>query len=113
MHEMGLMENLLAAAARVLGTGGRAKRLSVAVGPLAGVDERALRFAFAALTESEARFAGAELAVRKKPIRMHCPPCRADYEATLSSYACPACGQVGEWVEEDDIVLEGIEVENV
>lgn len=113
MHEMGLMQSLLASAARALRGGERAVKLSVAVSPLAGVDPAALRFAFSALAADDERFAGAALDVKQNPIAMRCGPCGKAYEATLSSYACPLCGKVGEWAGGDDVSLEGIEVKHV
>lgn len=113
MHEMGLMESLLASAARALRDGERAVKLTVAVTPLAGVDPHALSFAFSALAADDPRFAGASLEVKQNPIRMCCGPCGTEYEATLAAYACPSCGQVGEWAGDDDVSLEGIEVAHV
>ena len=110
MHEMGLMQSLLASAARALRGGERAAKLTVAVTPLAGVDAHALSFAFSALAADDPRFAGAELEVKQNPIRMRCGPCGRDYEATLAAYACPACGRVGEWAGGDDVSLEALEV---
>ena len=96
MHEMGLMQSLLASAARALRGGERAAKLTVAVTPLAGVDAHALSFAFSALAADDPRFAGAELEVKQNP--------------TLAAYACPACGRVGEWAGGDDVSLEALEV---
>lgn len=108
MHEMGLMDRLLADA---LATGAASiRKLRVRIGALSGVEPDALRFAFAALSPGTPA-EGAALEIDPAPVRMACDRCGASYEASPARYACPSCGSSsGDIVGGTEVELLSIEV---
>ncbi|HNX95005.1 MAG TPA: hydrogenase maturation nickel metallochaperone HypA [Holophaga sp.] len=92
MHEVALMEELLRIVqeeARLAG-GGRARRVCLEVGALAGVDPDALRFAFEALAPE--RLGSACLDLVESPGRAWCEACRAEVALAIRFDPCPRCG---------------------
>ncbi len=95
MHEVGLMQQALELAldsARNQGAS-RIHRLTMRIGPLAGVVPDALRFAFDLVTQGT-QAEGATLDVREVPILCWCADCTLEFTPADFVCACPGCGQL-------------------
>lgn len=115
MHELAIAQHLVqvveshareAEADRVVA-------VDLKLGSQSHVDDDSLRFHFDLLTQDDGSLAqGAEIRVRRVPMRLRCATCEADYTPEGADYRCPACGEVGQLQDVgDDLVLEAIEVE--
>jgi hydrogenase nickel incorporation protein HypA/HybF len=95
MHEFGiaqgLLETVLAKAEENRAT--RIDWIKLEIGVLSGVEEDALRFAFAALCEGTLA-ESAELKIAKIPLRCYCATCDAEFDCSPFEYHCPGCGEV-------------------
>ena len=92
MHEVSLMENALAIALDYAARDGarRIDKLSLRVGPLAGVEPSALQFAFDIVTQ-DTLAAGARLEIIDSPIRCYCSSCCREFTPLTLGYECPRC----------------------
>lgn len=96
MHELSLASGILKivedAAARERFA--RVRKLTLTVGALAGVDERALRFALSAIGRGTC-LEGSEVVVETRPAMARCPSCQTEVPITSRLDRCPACNGVG------------------
>lgn len=110
MHEYSIVAALVdqvgLAAAR---SGGRAQRVHVAIGELAGVDLELLRTAYLTFRPRSV-CEDADLELRAVPATWRCTDCdrTLDRGAVLQ---CPACGRPARLTAGDEIILERIELE--
>jgi len=115
MHELSIAQHLVqvveshareAEADRVVA-------VDLRLGAQSHVDADSLRFHFDLLTRDDGSLAqGAEIRVRRVPMRLRCGSCGTDYAPEGADYRCPDCGEVGELQDVgDDLILEAIEVE--
>ena len=95
MHEVGLMAQAVEIALeRAEQNGGvRVHRLTMRIGPLAGVEIDALRFAFEVVTQDTAAD-GAELHIDEVPVRCWCAPCEREFQPGDYVFRCPSCQQL-------------------
>lgn len=93
MHELSLMESALESAERHAREHGatRIHALTLTVGALSAVVPEALELAFEAASPGTMA-EGAALTVNYIPLTLHCPVCRADFEAPDLATPCPGCG---------------------
>jgi hydrogenase nickel incorporation protein HypA/HybF len=94
MHEVGLMSEALDIALEQLRADGgvRIHALTLHVGPLSGVDERALSFAFDVVTQGT-RAEGARLELKRGTVKCWCDHCAAEFEPPDLYCMCPRCGR--------------------
>jgi hydrogenase nickel incorporation protein HypA/HybF len=106
MHELAIARSLLDIVRDQVpaGQASRVRRVSVQVGPLAGVVPDSLIFCFEAIIR-ETPFEPARLEVEQVPIRARCRGCSHAFESPEPAFTCPACGRGG--VE----VLSGAELQ--
>lgn len=114
MHEATIVEALLAAAEGELarsGHTGRIRKLRLTIGPLAGVNAEAVRFAFAVLstgTKAEAAF----LEIEQPKAVGDCRACRTRTKVADLFAPCPECGSGEVTVEGSrELVLQAVEIE--
>jgi len=95
MHEVGLMQEALQIAiARAEQNGGaRVHGLTMRIGPLAGVEIDALRFAFEVVTQGTAAD-GADLHIEEVPVACWCAGCEREFQPIDFVFRCPICDQV-------------------
>jgi len=95
MHEVGLMQEAVQIALdRAEQNGGVCVHgLSMRIGPLAGVEIDALRFAFEVVTQGTAAD-GAELHIEEVPVRCWCDSCAHEFQPADFVFRCPACEQI-------------------
>ena len=95
MHEVGLMQEAVQIALdHAENNGGtRVHRLTIRIGPLAGVEIDALRFAFEVVTQHTAA-EGATLHIDPVPVLCWCAPCAREFQPTECVYRCPLCQQI-------------------
>lgn len=93
MHELSLCHALVRQASRVAAAHGAARitRLCVRIGPLAGVEASLLAEAFPIASRATPAD-GARLELLPCPVRVHCPLCTREGEATANDLRCPHCG---------------------
>ncbi len=110
MHELSLCRSLVDQACRVAERHGalRVRRVSLRLGPLSGAEPALMATAFpvaARRTLAE----GARLEMLPCAIRVHCPACDRESEASATDLGCPRCG---EWrtrlVAGDELLLESV-----
>lgn len=92
MHEVGLMESALAIALKRADEEGahRIHRLTMRIGPLSGVVQEALEFAFDVLTRGTIA-EGARLEVEHVPMMCYCSSCRLEFHPDDLFCECPQC----------------------
>lgn len=112
MHELSVCQALVRQLERVCrdNGGGRVERAVLRIGPLAGIEVPLLEQAFplaAAGTVAE----GAELAVERAPVRVHCSECGTQSGAHLNKLVCGVCGAYRcRLVSGDEMVLQTVEL---
>jgi hydrogenase nickel incorporation protein HypA/HybF len=113
MHEMGIANSILEAAAKELGRhpDSHATKIGVKIGELAGVDPDALSFAFEALT-LDTEFAGLTLEVEYVAPRSRCRDCKNEFEVRNYELLCPDCGSLNnERISGDELEFKYLEIE--
>lgn len=113
MHELSIASYLLEAVAEQARESGASRVLAInlVIGERAGVVDDSLRFSFellAAGTPAE----GAQINVRRTPMRFRCDACAADYAPEGDNFRCPGCGSVGALADDGSaLLIESIEIE--
>lgn len=93
MHELSICRSLLREVERVAAANGSAEviAITVAVGPLAGVEPSLLQRAFG-VARCGTIADGARLEVEAMPIIVRCEACAAETQATVNALRCGQCG---------------------
>lgn len=93
MHELSLCRSLVRQTGRVAAEHGalRICRVCLRIGPLSGVEVELMREAFP-LASRHTVAEGARLEMTTSPVRVHCPRCRQEAEASVNDLSCPRCG---------------------
>jgi hydrogenase nickel incorporation protein HypA/HybF len=101
MHEVGLMAQAVQMALERAEQNGAARvhHLTLRIGPLAGVEIDALRFAFEVVTQGTAADA-AELHIEEVPIRCWCASCAREFQPADFVFRCPECQQLSDDVRQ-------------
>lgn len=110
MHELAVCQSLVAEVARVAAAQGASsvESVSLAIGPLAGVEPHLLKAAFPiAVAGSVAE--GASLLIEETQIRVRCGMCGAESDAANNRIVC---GQCGAWrvdvISGDELLLKSV-----
>ena len=92
MHEVGIMQSMLALAAEQARAAGAARihELRVRVGQLSGVVPESLEFAFE-LMRANTMAAEARLVMERVTAACWCSACQAEFEVPELDYQCPRC----------------------
>jgi hydrogenase nickel incorporation protein HypA/HybF len=112
MHEVGLMQQTLELAleAAKLQRASRVHRLTMRIGPLAGVVPDALRFAFEVVTHGT-QAEGAALDVQVVAVVCWCSGCAMEFRPADLIFACPNCGHLSSEVRHGaELDLVSVEV---
>lgn len=106
MHELSICQRLLRLAEDTARQHGQAdiQRLTLQVGPLAGVDPDLLWQAFQ-VARSGTLAAQAELVIERTPLRIHCQRCGQAASATPAQLRCPHCGAMETTITSGDELL--------
>ena len=85
------------------------ERVLIGVGPLSGVEPQLLQQAYPLATAGTLA-AGSELEIEDRPVRVHCPQCEKDSDATANRLLCAHCG---DWrtslISGDELMLLQVE----
>lgn len=94
MHEAGVIQDALDTALEHAQRRGasRIHRLTLRVGALAGVEPKALAFAFDVVTNGTIA-EGATLEVQDVPLVCFCPHCANEFRPAGWIFECPCCGR--------------------
>ena len=118
MHELAICQSILAQAVAIATTNRatRVTRITLRIGPLAGIEPHLLRAAFP-LAAAGTACAGARLAIATTPVRVQCQLCGAASHVRPNRLVCGACST---WrvtvLEGDEMRLDSVdlsEAENV
>lgn len=92
MHELSLCRGLLQQVETLAGEhrAQAVSRITLRIGPLAGVEIPLLQSAFDIAREQTVA-ATATLEIESAPLRVHCDACEAEYAVDLSDLRCPVC----------------------
>jgi hydrogenase nickel incorporation protein HypA/HybF len=87
----------------------RVVSVRVGIGPLSGVEPELLRHAFPVAAAGSCA-QDAALVIEDRPVRVHCPTCGCDSDASVNRLVCAACG---DWRTEliggDELLLVQVE----
>lgn len=93
MHELPITQSILDITvehARRAG-GGRVTRVHLVVGELSKVVDDCVQFYWDILSEGTLA-QGAQLAIRRPPLELHCQSCDATFQPSEQDFRCTACG---------------------
>ncbi|MDE2183703.1 MAG: hydrogenase maturation nickel metallochaperone HypA [Alphaproteobacteria bacterium] len=90
MHELSICLSLLREVERAA-RGRSVTEITLAVGPLSGVEPQQLKRAFA-VARAGTIAKDAELICRMRPVCFACSACGQEVEAPLDALSCPSCG---------------------
>ena len=95
MHEVGVIQDALDVALEHAARhrARQVHRITLRVGPLAGVEPEALAFAFEVVTRGTIA-EGARLEVDRVPLACFCPGCAGEFRPDGWVFECPTCGQL-------------------
>ena len=111
MHEIGIIQNLIAQAAQAAGNRD-IKRIHVALGELSDVTRESLDFYFEQLRTGTSA-AEASLVVRMDAARVRCLSCGAEIADGGARWECPACNSHRLMILSGDrLRLEAVDVED-
>src|SRR3954465_13722268 len=93
MHEVGLIESVVAMAVETAGRERATKvhRVTLRIGRLAGVEPEALALAFEVVS-ADTLAEGAALDVESVQVICHCGACGSDFAPPDFVFLCPTCG---------------------
>jgi hydrogenase nickel incorporation protein HypA/HybF len=115
MHELSVCQALIDEVER-LARAQRARRvvsIELEVGPLSGVEPQLLEHAYP-LAAAGSCAAGAELRIRRMPVRVHCRQCGHEAEVAPNRLCCAACGAIGVRVTGgEELLLRRVEFERL
>ena len=114
MHEVAIMESMheqLTSLAREHGAS-RVRRVAVEIGELSNVVPEMLEQAFLAFREVEPLLAGAEIEIRRVPLRVRCRACGAESAPEGFRIRCGACDGTGvDVIQGEELLLRDVEME--
>ena len=112
MHELSVCQSLLRAAEKTAAEHGARGivTVTVAVGPLSGVEAPLLARAFT-VARMGTMAEGAELEIEAMPVRVWCEACEIETETAANALLCGGCGswQVG-LKSGDELLLKSLEL---
>lgn len=115
MHELSIVEALIAQTQQELqraGRSGRVLRVDLSVGRLSGVNCDAIRFCFELLAPGT-RLETAEVHIRRPKATCRCHGCDGRAEIEELTFQCPRCGSGEVSIEGGrELTLESIEIED-
>lgn len=113
MHEMTMMQGILAAAHQALAgyEAGRVAAIKVRAGVLANIMPDALSFAFEMQSQGT-QFQDADFILEISPLVARCLDCGLEYESTALPPICPRCNSRRlEIVSGSEVLVESIDFE--
>ena len=112
MHELSIAAYLLEAVEAHAQHHGPSRLLAInlVVGERAGIVDDSLRFSFDLLA-SGTTAEGAQINIRRTPMRFHCMECDSSYTPDEADFRCPSCGTVGRVTDDgSELLIESIEI---
>lgn len=110
MHELSICQGLLRQLLPIVAKHrGRLIQVVLRIGPLSGVEAALLQAAFPIAAKGSVA-AEAELVIEHCPLRVHCPSCDAESEASANDLRCACCGhqQTG-LISGDELLLLSVQ----
>lgn len=115
MHEISLVQSLLAQLDNLVRENGRQKvtKVTMEVGLLSGVVIDSFQFGFDVLTGDNPTYRGAELEIVAPPVHYSCTGCSFEISTTEEKpKMCPECGEnIFNHTGSEDLVLLQVELE--
>jgi len=111
MHELSLAATMLEQIAPMIKNKRDLRKVTITVGPLAGVYADSLQFMFTELARVEG-YPGVELIINSVTAKVKCDSCLVEYEAECFETVCPQCAGISRTVLSGrELTLDSIEVE--
>lgn len=113
MHELSICQALLAQVESVAQQhqATEVKQIIIQVGALSGLEPELLQHAFSIAQTLSQRVQHSTLLIEMLPIRIHCPECNSETEATANRLIC---GQCGNWktqlVSGHELLLKSVDL---
>lgn len=112
MHELGLMENIVATVQSCARENGAEKVLKVIleVGSISGVVPESLEFCFGVCVQGTL-LEGAQLEIIRVPARGKCRKCAHEFDLAPHKFSCPRCQQADwELLAGKELIIKALEV---
>lgn len=113
MHELSVMTYLLDTVEEQARKAGASKvcAINLVVGERASFVDDSLLFYFDFLTPGRL-CEGAQLIIRRTPMRFHCAGCQHYYEPASGHFRCPGCDRPGQITSDGrEMLIESMEIE--
>ena len=113
MHELSIMSYMLEVVEEQAREVGASKVLAInlVMGERSSVIDDSLLFYFDMLAPGTVA-EGAQINIRRVPMRFHCNTCDNDYSPVGGDFRCPHCDTVGQVTDDgSELLIESIEVE--
>lgn len=112
MHEVGVAESLMRAAAENVPEGKCLQNVHVTVGPLSGISSEALEFCFSVVAK-DMGYEAVRLIITNIPAGFECLACHHHYETSSVYNPCPQCQSLERiTLSGDRFSLDAIDVED-
>jgi len=109
MHELSIAEALVQQVRRHAPPGAKVKQVKLRIGPLRGIEEQAMHWAWSAAT-ADSELAGSQLEMEMLPWPLHCNACNRNW-AGKDLYELCSCGQPATLNGGDELDLTALEIE--
>lgn len=110
MHEFSIATALLDLVKRHVPPGGRLRRVVIEAGPLQGIDQQAMEWAWRAATDG-GELAGSAVQIIFLRWKLHCPACGNEYAADQLDTPCDCGADSGHPVGGDELRLMSLTVD--
>jgi hydrogenase nickel incorporation protein HypA/HybF len=111
MHELSIAEGILGAIEQHLGGKKILTKITLLIGPLAGVSAESLEFWFSEIAKDKG-FGTPSLEIIKTKASVVCAQCKTTYEVRTFYSGCPECGTFERTVSSGyECVIDSIEME--
>jgi hydrogenase nickel incorporation protein HypA/HybF len=113
MHELSVAQSIIETIEKQLGTIKQLTRISLTIGPLAGISADSLQFWLSEIVKQKG-FGAPDIAITKTLARAICSACKAKYEIKSLYSGCPLCESYERTIESGfEFVIDSVEVEDV
>jgi len=113
MHEFSIVSHLLTVVESEVHKrdASKVRAINLVLGERSGIVDDSLKFYFEMLAAGTL-VEGAQINVRRTPMRFHCDACGSDYIPSVADFCCTTCGAMGRVVDDGSrMLIESIELE--
>jgi hydrogenase nickel incorporation protein HypA/HybF len=112
MHELSVAQGILDTIAKQIGGPKSLTRISLTIGPLAGISADSLEFWLAEMSK-QTGFGSPEVKIKKTSAFAICSSCKTKYELTSYFSGCPSCECIERTIESGhELQIDSVEMED-